>query len=137
MQVAEADELATRAWYYAASAAPAPAFERQAKAHKSQQAKEPKEPKKPQAKKQQAASSSGDMASGGVDAVLFDFDCNLTHADLAGDVARLMETAAGVGVREMLVPGATLDESRAAIALCASHPTVSCSATCGDAVGAC
>jgi hypothetical protein len=118
MRGGEADELATRAWYYAASAASAPADERLAKAHK-----------KPQPKKQQAASSSSEMASdGGVDADLFDFDCNLTHADLKDDVHRLMETAAGVGVREMLVPGATLDESRAAIALCATLPSVSCMA---------
>ncbi|TMW65417.1 hypothetical protein Poli38472_008059 [Pythium oligandrum] len=55
--------------------------------------------------------------------VLFDFDANLTHDDLVQDAAAVMERAASVGVTEMLVPGATLDESEATIALCRQHPT--------------
>ncbi|KAF1793390.1 Metal-dependent hydrolase [Phytophthora cactorum] len=43
---------------------------------------------------------------------LFDFDCNLTHEDLQA-----------VGVKEMLVPGATIEESQRAIELCRQHPT--------------
>ncbi|DAZ95154.1 TPA: hypothetical protein N0F65_009863 [Lagenidium giganteum] len=54
---------------------------------------------------------------------LFDFDCNLTHADLASDVDTLMRAAAAVGVTQMLVPGATLQESTEAIELCRQHPT--------------
>lgn len=53
---------------------------------------------------------------------LFDFDCNLTHDDLAPQALDAMARAAAVGVSEMLVPGATLDESRAALALSREHP---------------
>lgn len=56
---------------------------------------------------------------------LFDFDCNLTHADLIQDVEATMQRGAAVGVTEMLVPGATLEESRAAIELCRKYPNVS------------
>jgi hypothetical protein len=55
---------------------------------------------------------------------LFDFDCNLTHDDLRADVDALLARSAQVGVTEMLVPGATLDESAAAIALCEQLPAV-------------
>ncbi|KAL4172494.1 hypothetical protein KRP22_007658 [Phytophthora ramorum] len=54
---------------------------------------------------------------------LFDFDCNLTHEDLRGNVATLLQQAEAVGVREMLVPGATIEESQRAIDLCRQHPT--------------
>lgn len=53
---------------------------------------------------------------------LFDFDCNLTHDDLAPVADAVVERAAAVGVVEMLVPGATLAESRAALALSRAHP---------------
>lgn len=55
---------------------------------------------------------------------LFDFDCNLTHADLIQDVGATMQRGAAVGVTEMLVPGATLEESRAAVELCRKYPNV-------------
>ena len=57
------------------------------------------------------------------DLQLFDFDCNLTHQDLRNDVESLMHRAATVGVSEMLVPGASIEESQRAIELCRQHPT--------------
>ncbi|KAG6594339.1 TatD related DNase [Phytophthora cinnamomi] len=57
------------------------------------------------------------------DLELFDFDCNLTHEDLRDNVSALMQQAAAVGVKEMLVPGATIDESQRAVELCRQHPT--------------
>lgn len=101
----DCEELATRAWYYAQLAQPKPA-------------KQPKQPKQSKAVKSPPAKAMSDE-------VLFDFDCNLTHADLSAGVDALLATAASVGVRELLVPGATLAESRAAIALCSSLPAVS------------
>ncbi|KAJ0405691.1 hypothetical protein P43SY_007332 [Pythium insidiosum] len=53
---------------------------------------------------------------------LFDFDCNLMHEDLRDDVETLLECAAAHGVTEMLVPGATIEESEAAVALCRTRP---------------
>ncbi|TYZ68670.1 hypothetical protein PybrP1_006763 [[Pythium] brassicae (nom. inval.)] len=53
---------------------------------------------------------------------LFDFDCNLTHDDLTPLALDAMVRAAAAGVSEMLVPGATLDESRAALTLSRDHP---------------
>lgn len=53
---------------------------------------------------------------------LFDFDCNLTHEDLRDHVDTLLMSAQTVGVTGMLVPGATLDESAAAIELCETRP---------------
>lgn len=100
----EASELATAAWYYRHRAASSTA-----KTHQQQ-------PKRQVSTLAQPAPPSPPVA-------MFDFDCNLTHADLAPHVAELLTSAAGVGVTEMLVPGATLEESHAAIALCASHPT--------------
>jgi Tat protein secretion system quality control protein TatD with DNase activity len=55
---------------------------------------------------------------------LFDFDCNLTHDDMVADVEMHMQHGAAAGVTEMLVPGATLEESQAAIDLCRKYPTV-------------
>ncbi|CEG40617.1 preprotein translocase subunit [Plasmopara halstedii] len=49
---------------------------------------------------------------------LFDFDCNLTHEDLRGNINELIKQATAVGVKEMLVPGATIEESLRAIELC-------------------
>ncbi|KAI9906938.1 hypothetical protein PsorP6_002833 [Peronosclerospora sorghi] len=54
---------------------------------------------------------------------LFDFNANLTHEDLQNDLKVLIEQAAIVGVEEMLVPGATIQESHQAIALCSQYPT--------------
>nr|AIF71173.1 TatD related DNase [Globisporangium ultimum] len=54
---------------------------------------------------------------------LFDFDCNLTHDDMVADVEMHMQHGAAAGVTEMLVPGATLEESQAAIDLCRKYPT--------------
>ncbi|CAI5728058.1 unnamed protein product [Peronospora destructor] len=54
---------------------------------------------------------------------LFDFDCNLTHEDLCNNVKALIQQATAVGVKEMLVPGATIEESQRAIELCRQYPT--------------
>nr|AIF71170.1 TatD related DNase [Hyaloperonospora arabidopsidis] len=58
-----------------------------------------------------------------VDLELIDFDCNLTHQDLQHNIESLMQQAASVGVKEMLVPGASIEESQRAIELCSQHPT--------------
>ncbi|CAH0488322.1 unnamed protein product [Peronospora farinosa] len=54
---------------------------------------------------------------------LFDFDCNLTHEDLCHNVQRLLQHATAVGVKEMVVPGATIEESQRAIELSSHYPT--------------
>ena len=58
------------------------------------------------------------------DMELFDFDCNMTHEDLRDHVTEHMTNAKAVGVTEMLVPGAHLDESEAALRLCRQDPAV-------------
>ncbi|RLN87977.1 hypothetical protein BBJ28_00025006 [Nothophytophthora sp. Chile5] len=107
------DELATNAWYY----------QHQALAHL------PLSPPKQQHSKQHRAGlkNATSMKPKAKDTPplleLFDFDCNLTHDDLKGDVAVVMAQAANVGVAEMLVPGSTLEESQRAIELCRQYPT--------------
>ncbi|CAH0478033.1 unnamed protein product [Peronospora belbahrii] len=54
---------------------------------------------------------------------LFDFDCNLTHKDLCHNVKALIQQARAVGVMEMVIPGATIEESQQAIELCRQYPT--------------
>ncbi|OQR86489.1 hypothetical protein ACHHYP_10488 [Achlya hypogyna] len=53
---------------------------------------------------------------------LFDFDCNLTHPDFEGQAPELITSAQSARVTQMLVPGATLEESQACVALCRQHP---------------
>jgi TatD DNase family protein len=55
---------------------------------------------------------------------LFDFDCNLTHPDLEEEAKELIEHAKQVGIQQMLVPGATLVDSRQSISLCEQYPNV-------------
>ena len=55
---------------------------------------------------------------------LFDVDANLTHKDLAAGVAEHLAVARQAGVRRMLVPASSLEESHATIALCRAHPSV-------------
>jgi TatD DNase family protein len=53
---------------------------------------------------------------------LIDIGINLTHASFDPDRDQVMERAAAVGVVSMVVTGATLESSRAAIALADAHP---------------
>lgn len=55
---------------------------------------------------------------------LFDMDCNLTHPELKQHAQTAIEESQSLGIQQMLVPGASLDESDMAIALCQEHPTV-------------
>ncbi|CAM9447482.1 unnamed protein product [Chrysoparadoxa australica] len=48
---------------------------------------------------------------------LVDVDANLLHDDLVGDLDNHIDVAKSVGVRHFVVPGSTLDDSRAAIKL--------------------
>ncbi|KAE8893418.1 hypothetical protein PF005_g17039 [Phytophthora fragariae] len=106
------DELSTSHWYYVQDAVAHPTKKHHAKTHHKTKAKSSKLVQKSESEPSQAA-----------DLELFDFDCNLTHEDLRGNVATLMQQASTVGVKEMLVPGATIDESQRAIELCRQHPT--------------
>ncbi|POM69302.1 RNA 3'-phosphate cyclase [Phytophthora palmivora] len=100
------DELSTNLWYYVHDTA-------SKKHHKKSHHKPPSK-----ASKMTKKSKSDDA-----NLQLFDFDCNLTHQDLCDHVAVLMQQAEAVGVKEMLVPGATIEESQRAIELCRQHPT--------------
>ncbi|KAG1695982.1 hypothetical protein DVH05_018969 [Phytophthora capsici] len=104
-------ELSTNAWYYVHRAAAQPKHHHR-KAHHKSASKRSKMGHKPK----QEVSQNANLE-------LFDFDCNLTHEDLRANVAALMQQAAKVGVKEMLVPGATIEESQRAIELCRQHPT--------------
>ncbi|KAF0685813.1 Aste57867_22335 [Aphanomyces stellatus] len=53
---------------------------------------------------------------------LFDFDCNLTHPEFIGQADALIESARIVRVTQMLVPGATIEESQQCLALARKHP---------------
>lgn len=55
---------------------------------------------------------------------LTDICCNLTHDSFQGDVAAVIERAANAGVRRLVVPGASLEDSRAAIRLAEQYPDV-------------
>ncbi|KAL3660682.1 hypothetical protein V7S43_014436 [Phytophthora oleae] len=104
-------ELSTNAWYYVHRAAAQPKHHHRKSHHKSAS----KPPKMGQNSKAESPQNA--------DLELFDFDCNLTHEDLRINIAALMQQAANVGVKEMLVPGATIEESQRAIELCRQHPT--------------
>ncbi|KAF4041469.1 TatD related DNase [Phytophthora infestans] len=111
------DEVSTNVWYYvhdatAHSAKPHHKKSHHRKNHHKSAPKSAKMAQKPTSK-----------ATNHVNLELFDFDCNLTHEHLRGNVAALMQQAASVGVKEMLVPGATIEESQQAIELCRLHPT--------------
>ncbi|KDO24187.1 hypothetical protein SPRG_10615 [Saprolegnia parasitica CBS 223.65] len=58
------------------------------------------------------------------DVDLFDFDCNLTHPEFEGQAPALIAEAKEVRVTQMLVPGATLEESRQCLDLARLYPTV-------------
>lgn len=106
------DELSTNHWYYVQDAATHPAKKHHQKTHH-----------KPKVKSAKMVQKSASEPAETVDLELFDFDCNLTHEDLRDNVAALMQQAEAVGVKEMLVPGATIDESQRAVELCRQHPT--------------
>lgn len=113
----EKTELSTNAWYYVHN--PAFPFENYLKKtsyHKSSCRKPAPNP---------ITMSEGPVSTLTLDTSLelFDFDCNLTHEDLCGNVDALIRQAAAVGVKEMLVPGATIEESQRAIKLCRQYPT--------------
>ena len=61
---------------------------------------------------------------------LIDIGVNLTNKSLMTDLEGVLQRAGEAGVRQMVVTGTTLDESRKAIQLCAGHPQVLFS-TCG------
>lgn len=110
----EHDEVSTNLWYYVhnATSASHPAAKQHKKSRHNSKSKSSKMVQKPKSK------SPPDEPL-----ELFDFDCNLTHEDLRDNVAALMQQAAVVGVKEMLVPGVTIKESQRAIELCRQHPT--------------
>ncbi|GMG16242.1 unnamed protein product [Phytophthora fragariaefolia] len=99
------DELSTNLWYYVQDSVAHPAKKKHATPHHKPKPKPSKTGHKPSPLE------------------LFDFDCNLTHEDLRDNVAALMQQAQAVGVTEMLVPGASIDESQRAVELCRQHPT--------------
>ncbi|GMF12194.1 unnamed protein product [Phytophthora lilii] len=106
------DELSTAAWYYVHDATTHHPKKQHKKSHH-----------KPKAKPAKMGQKVKTEASHASDLELFDFDCNLTHEDLRDHVPTLMQRAAAAGVKEMLVPGATIEESQRAIELCKLHPT--------------
>ncbi|KAG7389886.1 hypothetical protein PHYPSEUDO_009400 [Phytophthora pseudosyringae] len=108
----EHDELSTNVWYYVHDTAAHPAKHHHRKPHRKPASKGSKMGQNPKSESVHDAKLE-----------LFDFDCNLTHEDLRDNVAALMQQAAAVGVKEMLVPGATVEESQRAIELCRQHPT--------------
>ncbi len=55
---------------------------------------------------------------------LFDFDCNLTHPDLIEIAEDLVRKSTKYGISRMLVPGASLAESKESIELCKRFPQV-------------
>ncbi|KAG3114918.1 hypothetical protein PI124_g2539 [Phytophthora idaei] len=113
----EHDELSTNLWYYVHDATAHPVKHHHKKSHhKKRHHKAAPKPAK-MAQKPTSKSAQDGMLE------LFDFDCNLTHEDLRGNVTVLMQQAEAVGVKEMLVPGATIEESQRAIELCRQHPT--------------
>ncbi|OWZ07801.1 TatD related DNase, partial [Phytophthora megakarya] len=104
------DELSTNVWYYVHATTHAPK-----KHHKKSHHKPPSKASK--------ITNKDKPESPDAHLELFDFDCNLTHEDLRDHVTALMQQAQAVGVKEMLVPGATIEESQRAIELCRQHPT--------------
>jgi TatD DNase family protein len=61
---------------------------------------------------------------------MMDMDCNFTHKDLASSVVELISEAKAVGVTSFFVPGSSLEDSRAAVALASAFPSV-CFASAG------
>jgi TatD DNase family protein len=61
---------------------------------------------------------------------LIDIGVNLTHADFAADLDSVLERAQRAGVVHVVVTGCSLEDSAAALALAARHPTL-LSATAG------
>jgi len=53
-----------------------------------------------------------------------DIGVNLTNKSLMQDVEGVLQRAARVGVRQMIVTGTSLEESKAAVALCNKHPGI-------------
>ena len=53
---------------------------------------------------------------------LVDAGANLTHESFAGDLDQVLEAAAAVGVRELIVTGASVADSRQAAQLASRHP---------------
>ncbi|ETL79807.1 hypothetical protein L917_19637 [Phytophthora nicotianae] len=111
------DEVSTNLWYYVHDAIAHPAKHHHKKSHHK------RHHHKPASKTAKMALKSTSRSTKEAVLELFDFDCNLTHEDLRDNVAALMQQAAAVGVKEMLVPGATIEESQRAIELCRQHPT--------------
>ncbi|KAG7402226.1 hypothetical protein PHYBOEH_003485 [Phytophthora boehmeriae] len=106
------DELSTNAWYYVHQAT--------ASSTKTQGKKSRAETTSKPLKMSKKRVSNG---SEPIPMELFDFDCNLTHEDLKRDVGNLLQQALKVGVQEMLVPGATIEESQRSIELCRQYPS--------------
>ena len=55
---------------------------------------------------------------------IIDIDANFTHPDLHNDVDSLLKVALASGVQKFIVPGATLEESRAALQLAQKYKRV-------------
>ncbi|CAK4801530.1 unnamed protein product [Aphanomyces euteiches] len=53
---------------------------------------------------------------------LFDFDCNVTHLEFEGQADALIESARRLRVTQMLVPGATIEESKQCLELARKYP---------------
>eukprot|EP00903_Cladosiphon_okamuranus_P018774 g17271.t1 len=55
---------------------------------------------------------------------LVDVDANLLHPDLSDDIEHHLQVAASVGVKQFVVPGSTVDDSRGALELAQQKPNV-------------
>eukprot|EP00752_Nemacystus_decipiens_P002104 g2011.t2 len=55
---------------------------------------------------------------------LVDVDANLLHTDLSADIEHHLQVASSVGVKQFVVPGSTVDDSRGALELSQQKPNV-------------
>ena len=82
--------------------------------------------KKKRQQQQRPASSSAPSAansyfSDDCEPLLFDVDCNLTHADMEKDIEEHIKGAKDSGICGMIVPGSTVEESRTCIEIAKTY----------------
>ncbi|CAM9601677.1 unnamed protein product [Ectocarpus fasciculatus] len=66
-----------------------------------------------------AAADAGDTSS-----YLVDVDANLLHDDLSNDIDHHIQVASSVGVKQFVVPGSTVEDSRGSLELARQKPNV-------------